>query len=327
MNGAAPLSLLDTLSGYRDHFMDAALWQPHIQRIFGRRWKLQVGDVAPGVAGTFPVFIVQRRWVIKFFGQWFDGFHSWRVEKSVAQWLQQHPVLPIPRLLAQGALGGGAGWRYLIFEYIPGRRIGDCLPQLSTEAKLAFACQLGAQVRALHQIPIPPALKAILPSQAAQYAATKPVSQRNHRAWQSLPERLIEQIPAFLRATASLDSPEEDLCLIHADLTQDHLLGEATQGRWRMHAVIDFGDARRGDLSYELVALHLDLFQAQADLLNAFLDGYGLPAGQRDDLPLRLMRAILLHDFNVLGALPPERLRQKAWRSLEELAFALCGAT
>ncbi len=47
--------------------------------------------------------------------------------------------------------------------------------------------------------------------------------------------------------------------------------------RWQTWALVDFSDARVGDLLYELVALHIDLFQLDTRLLRAFLEAYGSP--------------------------------------------------
>jgi Ser/Thr protein kinase RdoA (MazF antagonist) len=111
--------------------------------------------------------------------------------------------------------------------------------------------------------------------------------------------------------------------LIHADLTRDHFLGEIQGGQWHTRAVIDFGDAMIGGLDYELVALHLDLFGLDINLLRSFLSGYGLEHAAAASLPNRALRATLLHPFNVLSILPENYLRHKAYKSLQELADAM----
>jgi Ser/Thr protein kinase RdoA (MazF antagonist) len=110
-------------------------------------------------------------------------------------------------------------------------------------------------------------------------------------------------------------------CFIHADLTRDHFLGRLVDGHWSTMAVIDFGDAMLGNIYYELVALHLDLFDCDKRLLKTFLAAYSLPSDR--DFVHKMMVTSLLHQFDVnayLFALKPE-LRE--FPTLDELAERL----
>jgi hygromycin-B 7''-O-kinase len=314
------LTILETLEGYRVHFMDPALWTPHVQTVMRDCFSTVGNEITPGLAGTFPTFTVDRQWVVKFFGRMFEGWQSWQVESAAAQLLQEYPVFPTPRLLAQGDLESSATWPYLVFEFIPGVRIAEKMPQCSRHEKMKFAFQLGEQVNALHQIPVPETLAHAIPSQQNLYRQAKAACVQNHRRQGALPEHLIQQIPAFLEHVEALDGPTASEYLVHADLTGDHFLGDIEHGRWQTRAVIDFGDAMLGSFEYELVALHLDLFQLDPGMMKAFLTGYGLPAGELTSLPYRALRATLLHQFEVLSIVPAQLLNQK---SLADLALAM----
>lgn len=85
--------------------------------------------------------------------------------------------------------------------------------------------------------------------------------------------------------------------MIHADLTRDHLLGRMKDGNWITLGIIDFGDAITGNLFYELVALHLDLFQCDKRMLRIFLDHYGFDKSLQEDFAIRAMNLTLLHQF------------------------------
>ena len=56
-----------------------------------------------------------------------------------------------------------------------------------------------------------------------------------------------------------------------------------------------------GNLYYELVALHLDLFHSDKRLLATYLDAYGLDEAARRKLSMQAMNMALLHRFDVLG--------------------------
>ena len=95
-------------------------------------------QVGPGVAGTYPTFIVQqapkrlqetaRPVVVKFFGPLFDGAASFLVERDMGRWIEEQSLaIPSPAILAEGRLDDD--WQYLVFEHIewvsigrPGRR-------------------------------------------------------------------------------------------------------------------------------------------------------------------------------------------------------------
>ena len=119
---------------------------------------------------------------------------------------------------------------------------------------------------------------------------------------------------AALRALVEAERPH----LIHADLTQDHLLGRLEGGRWTSLALIDFGDARTGSLFYELPALHFSLFGGDKRLLAAFLQGYRYAGPTGEDFACRAMACALLHQFDVFSetALHPD------WRDAATLEQA-----
>jgi hypothetical protein len=105
---------------------------------------------------------------------------------------------------------------------------------------------------------------------------------------------------------------------IHADLTQDHFLGEFQAGQWKTLALIDLGDTMLGNLYYELAALHLDFFNCDTRLLSAFLQAYGLPLDK--DFVCKAMVTSLFHQFDVYAPLFTWKPEFKESSTLDELA-------
>jgi hypothetical protein len=323
------LEILESVDGYRYHFMDPALWEGYVRQVCAQHFNNSPAQVRPGLAGSFPTFIVDERWVVKFFGRLFEGERDYETEVTAGRLLAADPLIPVPAILASGSLfseGDGWPWPYLVFQYIPGVSFGEVYDQVPLHEKLAVARQMGETARRIHRLPLtgsgvfPAGWHAYLSFLQAQRAACV----ANHRQWGSLPERLVDQLDDFLL-------PVEDLLdlrliphLIHADLTGDHLLGCLENDRWTTLGLIDFGDAMTGSLFYELVALHLDLFRSDKRLLRAFLEAYAPPAWLLTNFARRAMTATLLHRFDVLVLVFREpRRRVQAVASLEELARAL----
>lgn len=332
------LADLEDLEGYCRLFTDVALWAPYAREVCLRHGLRPAAEVRGTLPGTCPTFIVDERWVVKFFGRLFDGGPAFLAEREANRIAAQiappseagpgeppaDEPIPFAPLLASGELGGdGWPWPYLIFAYIPSVSIGAVREQIDAAGRLEAARRLGSTLRRLHALPLDgspvfpnshrPFLRLLQEQRAGLEARL--------RAWGSLPARLIDQIDEFLLPLEDLVEWQRPPHLIHADLTGDHLLGRLEGGRWSSLALIDFGDAMTGSLYYELAALHLDLFAAERPLLSAFLDAYGLPPEQRAGLPRRAMAAALLHRFDVFAPRSGGALETAG--SLEQLAEML----
>jgi hygromycin-B 7''-O-kinase len=238
----------------------------------------------------------------------FGGERSFPVERAVAELLREHPVMPVPRLLGEGALdppGAAWHWPYLIYEFIQGTSFGEVIDQIEPADRLRVARQVGGWVRALHSLPIPPGgpFPADFHFHLSFLEAQRSGSVERHRTWGTLPERLLPEIEGYLLPTDALLLPGERPHIIHADLTADHLLGRLDGGCWTSLAMIDFGDAITGGLFYELAALHFGLFACDRVLLEAFLAAYGYNGPTGADFARRAMTCSLLFEFNLLNGL------------------------
>lgn len=321
------LDQLDILDAYRHLFTDVNLWAPYVREVCQRHGLLPCQQVRVGVPGSYPAFLVENRWVVKFFGRLFDGGVSFLVEREAGRLVRSDPAIPAVRLVASGELGKGQWpWPYLIFDLIQGVSIGQVMDQVCLVDRLRVAREMGSLASRLHRLSL--ADQVFFPNHWSDYrsflAQQRQGCVQNHRLWGTLPLHLVNQIEAFLPPIESLVDETRSPHLIHADLTRDHLLGKIEQGRWTTLALIDFGDAMTGDLLYELVALHLDLFNCDRALLVEFLNSYGMPLDQRAALPRRAMAVTLLHRFNVIECIPAGRLQVP---DLETLAHQVWDVT
>ena len=300
------LEPLESLEGYRQYFMDETLWRSHIQTVCLRHNLLPCQQIRAGLAGTCPTFIVEDRWVVKFFGRLFDGQRSYETELQVSRLLPSDLTIRVPAILHFGNLFEADSvwsWPYLIFEYINGISIGEVYEQVSLEDKLSLARTLGEATRQLQHLPLEraPLFHAGWDGNIRFLQNQRKHCLANHREWQSVPVHLIDQLEAYLLPVENLVDRRVPPGLIHADITRDHILGQLQEGRWETLGLIDFGDARVGNVFYDLAALHLDLFRYDKRLLRAYLEVFGF----RDDpqFTQKAMSAALLHQFNVFGKL------------------------
>jgi hypothetical protein len=311
MDKILSLNSLTDRAGYTAHFMDLTLWETYVRQVCADHG-FEGEKVTPGVPGTFPTFIVDlipkgghqplRSVVVKFFGPLFDGTSSFQIERDMGLWLEKNPLLiPSPVILAEGRLSNQ--WQYLIFEHIHGVSIGQVSQMLSKEDWTSVACQMGEYILQLHTLTADHALElpeSIVPNKDTYTSFLQ--RQRincltNHEKWNDLPAHLLDQLEHFILPLESLLDYSIPPYLIHADLTLDHLLGSLENGRWQTSVIIDWGDAMTGNLLYELVALHLDLFHSDKLLLRKCLDVYGVPSFYWHDFPRKALCLVLLHQF------------------------------
>ena len=213
-------------------------------------------------------------------------------------------------------------WPYLVFSFLPGAAWRDALPALPPNERAAIMGDLGRAIRAVHDTPLP--ASGSWPARAAwepflnQRLAQIPQELRLRTA---LPDGVIAAIEATLAGTAWYAAPPR---LLHADLTEDHLLVSRPAGRWEINGLFDWADAEVGDPYYEWIALWFGLCRRRVELWRAFLVGYD-PAGP-DDYPdiERLTAFTFLHRFGtgiLNDILAPDE--QRALNGLGELQQAL----
>lgn len=320
--------VFSSVQDYGRTFTNPDYWWPYVENIFARHGFRPCRAVRTGVPGTMPVFIVDERYIVKLFSDLFHGDVGFRVEREVYDLLANRDDIPAPALLASGALFSeedGWPWPYLVSQLLPGGSLRESAEQVGVADTLAVARYLAPILRRLHHVRLEPsahlrptwdAFDHFLTDQRANVVA-------QHQRWQALPDRLIEQIEDYLLPLAALVDHQTPPHLMHCDLNADHVLGSFSGEQWLPTGIIDFGDARVGDRSYELVALHIGLFHGEKRFLRAFLDAYGCTAELRRDFARRAMSMALLHEFNVLGEVRQRFPTAVDVGSLAELAVLL----
>jgi hypothetical protein len=363
MDHPHPPDAFAELRFYSAHFMDLALWRPFVRQVAVRHGFAIRGILPgfPGTYPTFIAELDHLPGqpgldtiVIKFFGQLFDGQNSFHIERAMGHYLAQHPMnIGSPAILAEGQLT--PQWSYLIFEHVPGVSIGQVRSSLSMREMEAVARQMGRFMQQLHlltatSLPIIPQLSMSW-SAYADFLETQTANcWLNHQRWRDLPPQLLKLLPKFIPPVDQLLDFSSSPHIIHADLTADHLLGrlspplpafniqaeesavpatssneekEGASAEWESLAIIDWGDSQVGNILYELVGLHLDLFQGDKHLLRLCLETYELPAFYQPDFARKALSMVLLHQFPMPARIYAPHQQVTTLEELSECLFGL----
>ena len=259
---------------------DIHVWRPFVREVLVRH-HLEPGHrrMRMGTAGTFPAVLVDDAYVVKFFGPLFNGQESAAIERVMYRLLATDPTIPAPHLIGSGPLDPDDDWRweYIVSTQLPGESHGTVRERLSAENRHEVARFIADVTTSIHRlIPAPDADLALDWTRWDAFIARQMRScSERHRAWGTLPEHLIQQIGPYLAQAHGLLVHPDPPVVMHCDLTADHILGEWRGETWTPTGIIDFGDAKVGDRLYELVALHIECFDGDKDLLRVFLDRYG----------------------------------------------------
>jgi hygromycin-B 7''-O-kinase len=270
---------------------DVGFWWPRVAEILERHDLADAGrQPVVGFNATYPTFLCGDV-VVKLFGHSRSWRKSHASERAALALIASEPEIAAPSLLGEGRLYDDhhAPWPYLITTAMSGVAWRDA--DLSAEARLDVAADMGVQVRRLH---------ALSPSGAATHADWQSLNVAAAAAQSSLPPHLIAQIDDYLARLEPFDR-----VFAHGDLVASHVFVD----EGRLAGIIDWGDAMVTDRHYELIQPHRDMFGCDKALLRAFLEAADWPVGTgfaRQALGLALHRqAVGLAQHHTMDVFEP----------------------
>ena len=269
------LPTVKTWAQWGEVFTDLDLWEPAVREIC-RRAGLPARTITTGYPGTNAVFIVNARRpdaaVVKIYAPMCVGDYD--LERILHPLLGRWPKIGAPVLLAEGILGEGNAWPYVVLSFLPGEPIREVREELPHHELLTVARDLGRRLRVLHDIPSTAwgplsAMAAVWPATARRFLHQNLDKLRSRRV---LPRTLLDAVPGFVEPY--LETATE-LILVSGDVTEDHVLLVEDDEGWSISGLIDFADALIAPRAYEWVALWFSALRRDAGALRAFLEGYG----------------------------------------------------
>jgi hygromycin-B 7''-O-kinase len=316
------LPVITTWAEWGRMFTNVAQWTSAVREIC-RRHNLPVQHVEAGYPGTHAVFVVDKTYVVKIYTPLSP--EDFDLECELYTLLGPNPRLRVPQLLAQGILEDQIRWPYIITAFKPGVPIREVRARIPHRNLLRIAAELGEIVRELHRVPVA-SLTSLAHTHASwqQFVRQRQTEVAEAAQWAGiLPEPVIAEIPGFL-ASALSGGEEASLALLNGDLTEDHILLEQRDGRWRISGLIDFGDALVGSRDYEWIALWFSALDRDYEELTAFMTAYDPHLKLNDAFFTRAMAFTFLHEFGPdILALTLKALGQPQIESLQELQALL----
>lgn len=290
-------------------FTDVDVWQRLIVDIcekeeLGIPKTIEVGN--PGTCAVFIVTLPSEQLVMKIYPPMLpDDFGKERE----AYKLLTYRLHRLPTHITDGIAEDQIDWPYLIMGWCEGDTIGDVFDELSADDRLKIGAELGQMIRVIHDSKL---------DKCTSFPA-KPADQ--HRQWQAFLQKRQAAFIAELEEDTEL-SPEvlegarefvdtmmpdlldetEPMVLLHADLTEDHLLllqgdGLVNLNDWTISALIDWADAEVGAAAYDWVALWFGLCQRDHAMFREVLTSYNPDTTFDGSFYRRLMAYTLLHRF------------------------------
>jgi len=333
---------INTIADWSTVFRDLAVWRPLVLAILRRHQLADCYaclDIRPGlVAGTHAVFVVNEDLVVKLYGPFWPA--DQRQELATLSLLahRSRPLgdVRVPRILAGGALDGlvsgtgGRSWPYTVLEYLPGVQLANVWPDLTGAQRRGIAAQLGSTLASLHGTPVDSSERDQGARDWLDFVETQTATaQARHRSWQSLPDQLIDELPAFLQSIGPLPRRGWQPALLHCDITAEHVLlrqevDHDIASGWHINGLIDFGDARIGDPEYDLLAIFLSALASDRAAFAALIKAYDRRLAADAQLHLRLTAYMFLHAFPLFNELPDSlRHRLQSATDLKAAATAI----
>ena len=217
---------------------------------------------------------------------------QFHVERSVLRTLEDHTVIPAPRIVAEGERTQGSP--YLILTDVLGLTAEDVWEALSRSEQLAIAGELGAITAVIHRLP-----QQDLATVEQQFGG----SSEHIKAEQS---RLVAQIEAtgtlsaqrcddmirFLTGEAQehLESPSK---LAHCELAHNHIYLSRETGTWQVAGFIDWADAMLGPPEWDITFLWFWTFTRDREAMRDCLRTFYADSRPPDQFARRCLAAIL----------------------------------
>lgn len=250
-------------------FLETAMWEPAVRAILRAVGGGTPDRIAPGYPGSCAVFVADTTLVVKLYPPLFA--RDFGRETGVYRLL--HGRFPqLPTFIAHGTYRDAIDWPFLVTAFRPGEPIRALFSQLDAATRAAIAAELGPLIRTLHMTSLS-ATADTFPTWPEFLTERAPAVGDELRARTRLAPAVITELEALVAALEPRLRAQRP-CLLHADLTEDHLLLARTNGRWHITGLIDYADAELGPPGYEWVALWFSLCDRDPAFFRATLHAY-----------------------------------------------------
>jgi len=307
-----------TLAEWGRVFTNVDIWYQAVANILTTEG-LKFTAVTAGFPGSNAVFLADQTYVVKLFAPMFEADYA--KELAVYRLLSGQSTVAAPTLLAHGHYNDGNSWPYLVTTFCPGVAIREARPDMTPQQIQMVAEQLGKMIRSLHRIPINTNIPAPLTWDNYFKGRIPAVMSALHEK-NLLSFDLTEALKEHLHNAQTFILTAKAL-LLHADLTEDHLLLTNDHEQWSISGIIDFADIEVAPKEYEWIPLWFGLLDCNPDALLSFMRSYDSDQRLDEQWRDRMLAMTFLHRYGVPIVASALGERAKTLRTLEELKEAL----
>jgi hygromycin-B 7''-O-kinase len=215
----------------------------------------------------------------------------YRMEKTLLEMVAGGAV-SAPRIVAAGKPSDARP--YLILTQMPGETAEHAWDRILRHDQLGIARELGAAVAALHATD--PGILAdtrALPGSLRETAPMNMAKNCEHiEATEGLSAAEADEFTAFIRDEGAA-LLAETTCIVHCELTNNHIYLRQDRDRWRLSGLIDFADAMVSAPEFDIAWLWPWTFSRDAEAMRVCLDALYDGRDRPDDLARRSLAATL----------------------------------
>jgi hygromycin-B 7''-O-kinase len=282
---------------------DASLWMPAATDI-ARSHSLSCADPHVFTMGTNLVVALDQRLILKIFPPMLR--HQFESERAALERLHGRLSISVPQIAFEGER---SGWPYLVMTRMNGVNGKEAWPRLSEDQRESVLTQVGQTIAEVQRVPLGDLSQ--LQPQWEQFVRGQIEGCRARHERLGLPQKYLDGLDHFLRDAATLIPMDTAPVILTGEYNPENIFLEEHSGRWRLAALIDFGDVMTGWGEYDLLGPSTFAAAGRAGRVRSLLRGFGYSEANLDGvLPRRLMALLLLHRFSNLEV----QIRIEGWQ-------------
>jgi hygromycin-B 7''-O-kinase len=254
--------------------------------------------------GTNLVVAVDQRLILKIFPPMLR--HQFDSECSTLARLHGRLSISVPQIAFEGERNG---WPYLIMTRMSGINGKEAWISLPEDQRESVLSQVGEMIAEVQRVPLgdlsrlQPRWDQFIPKQIEGCRA------RHERL--GMPQKYLDRLDDFLRDATTLIPVNAAPVILTGEYNPENIFLEECSGRWRLAALIDFGDVMTGWGEYDLLGPSTFAACGIPGRVRSLLRGFGRSEANLDPaLPRRLMALLLLHRFSNLTV----QIRIEGWQ-------------
>jgi len=236
------------------------------------------------------VYALDGRRFLKLYGPRSMGLY--RVERALLEMIERDPNVTAPSILAAGQEEGARP--YLVVTAMDGETAEHTWDGITRDEQLGIARELGEMVRALHAMDVgalgdttqlPGSRRETSPHNVAENCA-------HIEATPGISAATADEFTSFIRDEGGAILAETT-CVVHCELTNNHIYLRRDGGRWRLSGLIDFADAMVSAPEFDIAWLWPWTFSRDHEAMRVCLDALYDGRPFSDDFARRCLAATL----------------------------------